>query len=174
MTALSWRDGLQELRRLIAAEGGDPDCIQDVGLAWRAFRAFLVVPLDGLFDRWEGDVEADTLVLEFGASEWPDGPPRLLLARRFAIPAVEWRDGVPGEPSAGEDDLDLADTVQIEMELTFPPGTSGEADGFWTAARSGEFDVTALAEAGELVTGFRLGRPILSGIALTNCNLEGV
>ncbi|MFE9689118.1 hypothetical protein [Micromonospora sp. NPDC005806] len=165
MTALSWRDGLQELRRLVAAEGGDPDCIQDVGLAWRAFRAFLVVPLDGLFDRWDGDVEADTLVLEFGASERPDGPPRLLLARRFAIPAVEWHDGMPG----GEDALDLADTVQIEMELTFPPGTSGEADGFWTAARSGELDVTALAEAGDLVTGLRLG-PIRSRIALTNCN----
>lgn len=172
MTALSWRDGVQELRRLVAAEGGDPDRIQDVDLAWRAFRAFLAVPLEGLFDRWEGNMEADTLVIEFSVFEWPDGPPGLSLARRFAIPAVDWHDGAPGEPSGGEGELglDLADTVQIEMELTFPRGVTGEADDFWTAAGSGEFDAAELAEAGELVAGLRLGRPVASSIALTNCN----
>jgi hypothetical protein len=170
MTALSWRDGVQQLRRLVAAEGGDPDRIQDVDLAWRAFRAFLAVPLGGLFDRWEGDVESDTLVIEFPVSEWPDGLPGLLLARRFAIPAVEWHDGVPDGPSSDENDLDLADTVQIEIELTFPHGTTAEADDFWIAARSGEFDEAELDEAGELVTQLRLGRPILSRVALTNCN----
>lgn len=123
---------------MVEAEGGDPDRIQDVDLSWRAFRAFLAVPLDGLFDRWEGEVEADTLVIEAGVLEWPDGPPGLLLARRFAIPAVEWHDGVPGDPSGEDDlDLDLADSVQIEIELTFPSGTTVEADDFWTAARSG-------------------------------------
>ncbi|SCL38951.1 hypothetical protein GA0074692_5191 [Micromonospora pallida] len=169
MMVLSWRDGVNELRRLVAAEGGDPDRIQDVHLAWRAFQAFLAVPLEGLFDRWEGEVEADTLVIESGVFEWPDGPPGLLLARRFAIPAVGWSDGMPDEPS-DEDDPNLADTVQIEMELTFPHGTAAEADDFWTAARSGEFDAAMLAEAGELVTGLQLGRPVLSRIALTNCN----
>ena len=171
MAALSWRDGVKELRRLVAEEGSDPDRIQDVELAWRAFRAFLAVPLEGLFDRWEGEVEADTLVVEFGVSEWPEGQPGLLLARRFAIPAVEWHDGVPGEPSGENDlDLDLADTVQIEMELTFPHGANAEADDFWTAARSGEFNAADLAEAREVVTGLRLGRPIFSRIALTSCN----
>jgi hypothetical protein len=164
---------MQELRRLVAAEGGDPDHIQDVDLAWRGFRAFLAVPLEGLFDRWVGDVEADSLVIEFGVSEWPDGPPGLLLARRFDVPAVQWHDGVPGEPSDDEDDdlaLDLADTVQIEMELTFPHGVSVEADDLWTAARSGEFAAAELAEAEELVTGLHLGRPTGSRIALTNCD----
>ncbi|SNT65836.1 hypothetical protein SAMN05421812_12745 [Asanoa hainanensis] len=172
MTALSWRDGVGELSRLVAAEGGDPDRIQDVGLAWRAFRAFLAVPLDGLFDRWEGDAEeADTLVIEFGVSAWPNDSPGLLLARRFAVPAVEWRDGVPGEPSDEEDaDLDLADTVQIELELTFPHGTTADADDFWTAARSGEFAAADLAEAGEIVTGLQLGTPISSRVALESCN----
>ncbi|WP_212829841.1 hypothetical protein [Catellatospora sp. TT07R-123] len=172
MTALSWRDGVQELRRLVTAEGGDPDRIQDVNLAWRAFRAFLAIPLDGLFDRWGNDVEADTLVVEFGVAEWPDGPPALLLARRFAIPAVEWRAGVPGEPSDAEDDIDLhlADTVQIEMEMTFPHGTCVEADEYWTAMGSGEFDTADLVEAGNLMTGLQLGRPMTSKIALANCN----
>ncbi|MER7331214.1 MULTISPECIES: hypothetical protein [unclassified Micromonospora] len=171
MTSLSWRDGVEELRRLVEAEGGDPDRIQDVDLAWRVFRASLAVPLDGLFDRWEGEVEADTLVIEAGVLEWPDGPPGLLLARRFAIPAVEWHDGVPGDPSGEDDlDLDLADSVQIEIELIFPSGTTVEADDFWTAARSGEFDAADLAEAGEAVIGLQLGRPILSRIALTGCN----
>ena len=125
----------------------------------------------GLFDRWECEVEADTLVIEFGVTVWPDGPPGLLLARRFAIPAVEWQDGVPGEPSGEDDrDLELADTVQIEMELTFPSGATAEADHFWTATRSGEFDGAVLAAAGELVTSLRLGPPIHSTIALTNCN----
>ncbi|MEV0810776.1 hypothetical protein [Micromonospora sp. NPDC050200] len=95
-----------------------------MGLAWRAFRAFLAIPLDGLFDRWQGDdVEADTLVIGFPVTEWPDGPPELWLARRFAIPAVEWRDGVPGEPSGDEDDidLDLADTGTSEVtSAAFP------------------------------------------------------
>src|ERR1700754_2757026 len=117
MAAVSWRDGVQELRRSVVAEGADPDRIQDAEVAWRAFRAFLARPLDGLFDRWDGgDVEADTLVIEFGVSGQPDDLPGLLLARRFAIPAVEWHEGEPGEPSDDEDDLalDLADTVQIE------------------------------------------------------------
>ena len=120
MTAVSWRDGVRELRRLVAAEGGDPDRIQDVDLAY--------------------------------------------------IPAVEWHDRVPGESSGDANDLDLADTVQIEMELTFSRGATAEADDFWTAARSGEYDAAALAEAGELVTGLGLGRPLVSRIALTNCN----
>jgi len=173
MTALSWRDGVQELRRLVVAEGGDPDHLQDVDLAWRALRAFLAVPLDGLFDRWQGDVEADTLVVEFGTSAWPHGLPALLLARRFAIPAVEWNDGVPGEPAADEDDdmgLDAADTVQIEIELFYPHGTTADADDFWMAARSGEFDAAALAEAEALLAGLGLGRPISSTIALESCN----
>ncbi|MEU8216562.1 hypothetical protein AB0C47_12410 [Micromonospora taraxaci] len=171
MTSLSWRSGVEELRRLVAAEGGDPDRIQDVDLAWRAFRVFLAVPLDGLFDRWDGEVEADTLVIEFPVSDSPDGPPGLLLARRFAIPAVEWHDGVPAEPSGEDDrDLDLADSVQVEIELTFLGGTTVEADDFWTAARSGELDAADLAEAGETVNGLQLGRPILSRIALTRCN----
>jgi hypothetical protein len=132
-----------------------------VDLAWRAFRAFLAVPLDGLFDRWEGDVEADTLVIEF---------PGLLIARRFVIPSVEWRDGVPGEPPDDDDDLALADTVQIQMELRFPQGTTADADKFWTAERSGEFDEADLAEAGKLVRGMQLGRPAFSSIDLMNCN----
>jgi hypothetical protein len=89
-----------------------------------------------------------------------------------ARPAVDWHDGVPGEPSGDENDpeLDLGDTIQIGMELTFPCGATAEADDFWTAARSGEFDAAALAEAGELVTGLGLGRPLHSSISLTNCN----
>jgi len=168
--ALSWREGVRELRRLLVMEGGDPDDIHDVDLAWRAFRAFLAVALDDLFDRWEGDVEADTLVIEFPVTDWSDDRPGLLIARRFAIPAVEWRDGVPGEPSANNDDLAFADTVQIQMELRFPHGTTADADGFWTAQRSGEFDEADLEEAGELVTGLRLGRPTSTTVELMNCN----
>ncbi|WP_238017238.1 hypothetical protein KZZ52_25520 [Dactylosporangium sp. AC04546] len=170
MRTLPWRDGARELRRLVAAAGGDPDHLADVDLAWHAFRAFLAVPLDGLYDRWEGtDVEADTLVVEFPVADWPDGPPGLLLARRFAVPAVEWHDGVPGR-SPDDGTLDLADTVQVELELTFPRGTTGDADEFWTAARSGEFDSADLAEAEELVTGLALGRTVRSRIALESCN----
>ncbi len=33
MTAVSWRDGAQELRRLVMAGNGVPDRIEDVGLA---------------------------------------------------------------------------------------------------------------------------------------------
>src|SRR5262245_42429855 len=143
MTALSWREGVQELRRLVALEGGDPDDVRDVDLAWRAFRAFLAVPLDGLFDRWDCDVEADTLVIEFPVTDWSDDRPGLFISRRFAIPAVEWHDGVPGEPS-GDGDLDVADTVQIQIELRFPHGTTADADEFWTAERSGEFDEAEL------------------------------
>jgi hypothetical protein len=174
MTAVRWRDAVQELRRLVTAEGGDPDRIHDVGLAWRAFRAFLAVPLDGLFDRWESaEVESDTLVVEIVASGWPDELPQLRLVRRFHIPAVEWHDGVPGEPSeenTDEPDLDLADTVQIERELTFNDDTIAEADDFWTAARSGEFAPGDLAEAEELVTMPSLGRPLRSHIELVNPN----
>ncbi|MER7894242.1 hypothetical protein ABTX15_30950 [Micromonospora sp. NPDC094482] len=46
------------------------------------------------------------------------------------------------------------------MELTFPHGVTADADDFWTAARSGEFRAEDLAEAGEIVTGLQLGRPI--------------
>ncbi|MEV6599333.1 hypothetical protein AB0M36_21130 [Actinoplanes sp. NPDC051346] len=151
------------------AEGGDPDRIEDVGLAWRSFRAFLAVPLEGLFDRWEGDdVEADTLIVDFGVFGWQRDLPGLLLVRRFSVPAVEWHDGVPGEASDREDDLDpdLADTVQIELELTFAPDVTAEADDFWTTARSGEFDLGDLAEAEELVTTLGLGRPLRSRIDL--------
>ena len=97
------------------------------------------------------------------------------LTRRFHIPAIEWHDGVPGEPSEDsedeeEPDLDLADTVQIELELTFAGETIVEADDFWTAARSGEFAPGDLAEAQELVTTPGLGRPLRSRIELVNPN----
>jgi hypothetical protein len=173
MAAVSWRDGVQELRRLVAAEGSDPDRIQDVSLTWRAFQAFLTVPLDGLFDRWEGeDVEADTLVIEFPVCDWPDGQPGLLLARRFAVPATPWHDGVPGDPSTedSDSDFDLADAVQIQVTLTFPPDTTGEIDEFWTAARSGEFEPSDLAEAKDLITELRFGQPTHSTIELMPCN----
>jgi hypothetical protein len=172
MTGVSWRDAAPHLRRLVIAEGADPGRIEDVDLAWRAFRAFLTVPVDGLFDWDSDDVEADTLVIEFGAAAWPDDLPALLLARRFAIPAVEWHDGRPGQPSSDQDDLelDLADTVQIELELTFPPDTAGHADDFWTAAHSGQFSAADLTEAQHLVTTLGLGRPVRSRIELVNCN----
>jgi hypothetical protein len=128
------------------------------------------VPLDGLFDRWEGDVEADTLVIEFSVTDWSDDRPGLPIARRFAIPSVAWRDGAPGEPPDEDDDLALADTVQIQMELRFPHGTTANADKFWTAERSGEFDEADLAEAGKLMRGMQLGRPASSSIDLMNCN----
>jgi hypothetical protein len=170
MTALSWRDGVQELRRQVAVYGGDPDRVHDTGLAWRAFRSFLTVPLAGLFDRWEGDVEADTLVIQAGG---PDAFPELLLARRFAVPAIPWHDGEPGEPSDDQDDdvdPDLADIVQIELRLTYLPGAVGDDDAFWTTARSGAFDAADLAEAGDVVTALVLGSPLRSHIELTNCN----
>ncbi len=173
MTGASWRDAVPELRRLVMAEGADPDRIEDVDLAWRAFRAFLTVPLDGLFDRWDSDdVEADTLVIEFGVSASPDDLPGLLLARRFAIPAVDWHDGLPAQPSSDQDDLelDLADTVQIELELTFRRDTTGQADDFWTTARSGQFSAADLAGAERLLTTLGLGRPVRSRIELVNCN----
>jgi hypothetical protein len=173
MTAVSWRDGVPRLRRLVVAEGADPDRIDDVDLAWRAFRAFLTMPLNGLFDRWESDdVEADTLVVECGVSGLSDELPVLLLARRFSIPAVEWHDGVPAEPGSDEDDVevDVADTVQIEVELTFAHDTTAQADDFWTAVRSGEFSPADLAEAEQLVTRLGLGQPVRSRIELANCN----
>jgi hypothetical protein len=65
MAAVSWRDGAQELRQLVLVENGVPDRTEDVGLARSAFRAFLVIPLDGLFDRGaSAEVEVDTLVVE--------------------------------------------------------------------------------------------------------------
>ena len=170
MAALSWREGVHELRRLIMAEGGDPGEVHDVDLAWQAFRAFLAVPLDGLFDRWDGDVEADTLVIEFPVSDWSDDRPGLLIARRFAIASVEWRNGVPGEPAVSNYDLALADTVQVQIELRFPLGTSGDAEDFWTAQRSGQFDEADLDDAGRLVTSLRLGRPASTTVELMNCN----
>ena len=173
MTVVSWRDGAQELRRLVVAENGVPDRIEDVGLAWRAFRAFLAVPLDGLFDRWESaDVEADTLIVDFGVFGGEDDLPGLLLVRRFDVPSVEWHDGRPGELPDDEDDLDLdlADTVQIELELTFAHGITAEVDDFWTAARSGEFAAEDLAEAEALVLTLSGARPLRSRIDLVNPN----
>ncbi|MEU8238318.1 hypothetical protein AB0C07_08740 [Actinoplanes missouriensis] len=175
MAAVSWRDGAQELRRLVVAENGVPDRIEDVSLAWRAFRTFLAVPLDGLFDRWESaDVEADTLIVDFGVFGNEGDLPGLLLVRRFNVPSVGWHDGRPGEPSDDEDeddlDLDLADTVQIELELTFARDTTAEVDDFWTAARSGEFAAEDLAEAEELVMALSGAKPLRSRIDLINPN----
>ncbi len=118
-------------------------------------------------------MEADTLAIEFGVSAWPDDLPALLLARRFAIPAVDCQEGLPGQPSSDQDDLqlDLADTVQIELELTFPRDTAGQAaDDFWTVARSGQFSAVDLAEAEHLVTTLGLGRPVRGRIELVNCD----
>ena len=116
MTAVSWRDGAQELRRLLMAENGVPNRIEDVGLAWRAFRAFLAVPLDGLFDRWDSaDVEADTLVVDFGEFGGEEDLPGLLMLRRFNVPSIEWHD----------------------VSRAFARGTTAEVDDFWTAVRSG-------------------------------------
>ncbi|MET8154409.1 hypothetical protein ACIBSW_34015 [Actinoplanes sp. NPDC049668] len=175
MTAVAWRDGVQELRRLVVAENGVPDRIEDVGLAWRAFRAFLAVPLTGLFDRRESvDVEADTLIVDFGVFGGEDDLPGLLLVRRFDVPSLEWHDGRPGEPSDDEDeddlDLDLADTVQIELELTFARDITAEVDDVWTAARSGEFAAEDLAEAEELVLTLSRAQPLRSRIDLVNPN----
>ena len=128
MRTLPGREGVQELRRLVAMQGGDPDDIHDVDLGRRAFRAFLAVPLDGLFEGWEGNVEADTLVIEFPVSDWSDDRPGLLFARRFAIPAVEWVDFAPGEPVAATDGQAIADFVQIQLELRFPHATIADAD----------------------------------------------
>lgn len=158
---------------MVVAQGGAPDRIEDVGLAWRAFHAFLAVSLDGLFDRWEsGDVEADTLIVEFGVPGGDEDLPVLLLTRRFAVPSVEWSDGVPGEASQDQGDLglELADTVQIELELTFAGDVTAEADDFWTAARSGAFAAEDLAEAEELIMTLRGARPLRSRIELVNPN----
>ncbi|GAA1655778.1 hypothetical protein [Actinoplanes couchii] len=166
MTPVPWRDGAQELRRLIMAEGGAPDRIADVRLAWRAFRAFLAVPLGGLFDRWSGThAEADMLIVDFGVSGGTNG---LLLLRRFTVPAVEWQDGVPGEQP--EDDDDYADTVQIQLELTFPGDVTAEVDDFWTAARSGGFAPEDLAEAESLVMTLSGARALRSRVELVNPN----
>ncbi|GAA0460142.1 hypothetical protein Aca07nite_42140 [Actinoplanes capillaceus] len=173
MTAVPWRDGAQELRRLVVAENGVPDRIEDVALAWRAFRAFLAVPLDGLFDRWESaDAEADTLLVDFGVFHREENLPGLLLVRRFDVPSVEWHDGRPGEPSDDEDDLDLdlADTVQVELELTFASGITAEIYDLWTAARSGEFAAEDLTEAESLVMALSEARPLRSRIDLVNPN----
>ena len=166
-----WRDGARELRRLVEAEGADPDRIPDAGLAWRAFRAFLTLPLGGLFDRWDSDdAEADELLIDFGVTGWSGERPGLLFIRRFHVPAVDWHDGVPGEPPEADDDLDLADTVQIELELTYAAGTTADADDFWTATRSGDFAAADLAEAGELVATLGLGPALHSRVGLVNPN----
>jgi hypothetical protein len=136
----------------------DSVCQRPFGRQWRGNRTTR--------QPWDSDgVEADTLVIEFGESAWLDGLPALLLARRLAIPAVEWQDGLPGQPSSDQDDLelDLTDTVHIELELTFPRDTDGHADDFWTAAHSGQFSAADLADAEHLVTPLGPGRLFAAG-----------
>ncbi|MFI5935145.1 hypothetical protein [Actinoplanes sp. NPDC051494] len=163
MKAVPWRDGATELRRLLIDADQDPGLIQDPERAWAVFRDFLAIPLDGLFDRWDGDEDADTLVVVYGG-----GPVRLV--RRFTVAAVEWTGGEPGEdvePDEEQEDLDLADTVQIELEMIFE-SDPGEADeGFWTAEHSAGFLPEDLDEAAALVAGLGLGTPIRSAVTLT-------
>ena len=162
MTAVSWRDGAAELRRLVGAEGGGSDGVPEVAGAWRGFRGFLGVPLRGLFDGWDdGEIAADTLVIEFGV----DGRSELVFARRFAVPSVD--DGDDDADSEADDAG--ARSVQIEIRLGFADSVGDGVEGVWTAERSGRFDPADLDEATDLVRGLGLGRPLRSRVALVDC-----
>src|SRR5436189_2598127 len=140
MTALSWREGAQELRRLVAVEA----VTRMTSMTWtlpsgpsgRSSRCRWTVSSPAGKATWRRTRWSSSFL---SPSDWSDDRPGLLIARRFAIPAVEWRDGAPGEPSGGGDDLALADTVQIQMELRFPRGTTADADDFWTAIETFNF-----------------------------------
>ena len=49
----------------------DPDHLDDVGLAWRAFRTFLAMPLNGLFDRWTAARSGEFVAEDLAEAEEP-------------------------------------------------------------------------------------------------------
>jgi hypothetical protein len=85
---VAWRDSAEVLARLLRAHGQDPDRVDSVEQAWRAFCAFLAQPVDGLEPGGQ-DSDADGFIVQWGRYGWNDRLPSLTFTRQYAVDVRE-------------------------------------------------------------------------------------
>jgi hypothetical protein len=82
---IAWRDSPQELAGLLRRHGMDPDRVDNVQAAWEAFCDFLAVPVDGL--EQDPDSDVDGFIVQWGRYSWHHKLPSLNFTRQFAVDA---------------------------------------------------------------------------------------
>src|SRR5262249_44421140 len=65
-----WRESPDLLAALLREHGQDPDRVESVDSAWRAFRDFLSRPLEGL--DFGPDSDSDGFIVQWGRYSWHD------------------------------------------------------------------------------------------------------
>ncbi|MEO3815258.1 hypothetical protein ABGB21_01350 [Plantactinospora sp. B24E8] len=86
-----WPDSADVLRNLLRDHGLDPNRVESPESAWRVFRAFLAVEIDGL--KPEPDGNADRFAVSWGRYSWNDELPTLAFKRYLTVCAAPpaWR-----------------------------------------------------------------------------------
>ncbi|MDR7327342.1 MULTISPECIES: hypothetical protein [Catenuloplanes] len=78
---MPWRETPAELAGRLRWHGVDPGRVHDVPAAWKGFRAFLAVAVDGL----EPGADADGFIVQWGRHDWHDDLPGLNFTRQLAV-----------------------------------------------------------------------------------------
>ncbi|MFC7551027.1 hypothetical protein, partial [Plantactinospora sp. GCM10030261] len=63
-----WRRSVDEFTRILRQHGQEPAAVTDVAAAWRAFREFLDVEIEGLVPDLDADV--DGFIVQWGRYSW--------------------------------------------------------------------------------------------------------
>lgn len=130
---IAWRESPEDLVGLLRLHGLTPDRVDNVEIAWKAFREFLAQPVDGLEPGLDSD--ADSFIVQWGRYSWHDRLPSLSFTRQFAVDAQEtWTETDRYQPEMWQVSLDLvfadapalADLDKLDVQDTgfnfSPPG----------------------------------------------------
>jgi len=128
-----WRDAPEVLAGLLRRHGLDPDRVDNVDVAWKAFCEFLAQGFDGLEPGPDSD--ADGFIVQWGRYSWHDRLPSLGFTRQFAVDVrATWTETDWYQPEYWQVSLDLvfpdlpalADLDQLNVQSTgydfSPPG----------------------------------------------------
>ena len=81
-----WPRSADEFTRILRKHGQEPTAVTDVATAWRAFREFLHVEIEGLVP--EPDADVDGFVVQWGRYSWHGGRWCVSFTRQLAVPSA--------------------------------------------------------------------------------------
>lgn len=134
---MPWRRSADEFTRILRKHGQEPPAVTDVAAAWRAFREFLDVEIEGLVP----GPDVDGFIVQWGRYSWHGGRQCVSFTRQLAVPSCS------GDPRPDYWQVDLTLVFDDAAGLAVLEGDHQSDTGFYFRPVGPHRD-DAVAEAG--------------------------